>query len=457
MREPIKNFGWHVLTVVAGLTGAIGVVVAYLALSGVMFQGTSYPVRALLPTSSSLAVGARVTMAGVQVGRVQSVKAVGSGTLVGLELTDQRVEPIPADSRIMLRERTPIGENYVEIVAGHSRVNLPPNSLLPMGRASEYVDVDQLLSVLHGAAKLEARQIIDNSGAALTNRGTELNLVLGRASGVVVAAGHLFGILNHERGQTVDLVNQLGSVASAVAERSSAVTVAANSGLAALHAIASRDAALAATLDVLPSALTQVRVTSGTLAAASATATPVVTNLAAAVSQLRPAVAALAPAAATGRRVLATLGRASTPLTSTLGALERLSGPLPSATGQIHKAICQINPMIRYIAPYTKDVLAAIIGLDSSSNSYDAFGHLIRLTPILNANSIAGTLPSNVSQAMYTLLQSGLFIKGAGLSWNPYPKPGMIGQEQAHNSGNIFDAQALKASGYVYPHILADC
>jgi hypothetical protein len=121
----------------------------------------------------------------------------------------------------------------------------------------------------------------------------------------------------------------------------------------------------------------------------------------------------------------------------------------------VNQTLCQANPVIAYLKPYTSDVIAAIVGLGSASNSYDRFGHLIRLLPIISANSLVG-LPASVSSAAYTLIHAGLLAKVDGLSYQPYSPPGQVGRETAAGQ-NILGPSQVPATGYKYPHVLAAC
>jgi hypothetical protein len=134
-----------------------------------------------------------------------------------------------------------------------------------------------------------------------------------------------------------------------------------------------------------------------------------------------------------------------------------LAGPLAAALPELHKTICQLNPMIRYMKPYTDDIGQLLMGLGSASNGYDAVGHLIRITPIVNENSLVGA-PVAVTTAAHTLLRAGFLQKSQGLKREPYPAPGINGRATAGTgAGEPITAQGVKDSGYVFPHILADC
>ncbi|HYF24285.1 MAG TPA: MlaD family protein [Baekduia sp.] len=456
MRATVRHPRAHLATAVAGVLGAAAVLFGFLQLGGALFRGDVTTVRALVPTTSALAGGSKVTMAGAQVGRVRAVRRQGTGTLVEMEIGDDRVLPVPADSRVTLRQRTPVGENYVEITPGTSRRALAEDDVLPVGQADEYVDVDQVLSVLQGRARDDARVLLQATGGALDGRGAQLRTVLGEASQVVQEGGSLFGVLSEDRAQVARLVDRLGRVSAAVGDRSEAVRVTARRGLAALRAVGRRDRQLAATLRELPSTLRQVRGTSGLLRDTASTATPVVGGLAGAVDGLRGPVADLRPAAQQARNAVRELGGAAPVLRTVVQRLERLSGPLSEALPQLHGTICQLAPMVRYTAPYTDDAIATVIGLGSASNSYDAVGHLIRLTPIMGENSMAGA-PDEVTKAAHTLLRAGLLGKATPLTWHPFPEPGRIGKESAAGRPAISGPEALAKSGWRYPRVQADC
>jgi ABC-type transporter Mla subunit MlaD len=447
----------HIVTVIVAIFVAAGVVIALLAMADVFSTSSPYRVQALVPTSASLATGANVSMAGVQVGKVTGTERRGYATLIKMEISDKRVVPITTDTKVALRQRTPIGENYVEFTPGTAKTMLGEDDILPITATDENVDVDELLSILQGPAKKRAQQLIRGAGYGLDGHGQELNDVLGHASNIVRDGGKIFIGLDGVRDQTAGLVQRLGQVSAAIGERGEAIRVTADRGLAALGALASRDEQLRATLRVLPSTLRQVRDTAETLKATSATAAPVVANLAGAMRDLRPAIANLQPAAAVGRSTVRELGAASGPLTGTLRELERTSGPLGDAMPSLRKMLCEINPVVRYGARYTGDVTAGVTNLASAANAYDAIGHTIRLTPILGENSLSGTLPPAAQDAAYDLLHGGLFGIGTPLSYKPYPEPGRLGLDSAPASGGIQGPAELAASGYKYPRIEADC
>ncbi|WP_320671861.1 MlaD family protein [Patulibacter defluvii] len=455
MRGPIAGFRGHVVTALVATAIAVAFLLAFVGVGGGLPRTSQpYELRALVPTASSLTTGSRVTMAGVKVGTVTEVRRQGLGALVSMELTDERVTPVPEDSVVRMRARTAVGENYVSIDPGRSRTTLASGHVLPLRQAAEYVDVDQIASVLQGRTRAQARKIVRGLGYALDRRGERVNGLVAGASRALGTGSHVVETLAGERRQISRLIAQLGDLTAAVGDRGDAIRLLARQGRTAFTAVARRDDAVRRILDELPPTLDRVRRTTRTVADVADRATPVVENLTRAVTEVRPVVAALRPAAQEGRSILREVDTAAGPLTGTLAALERAAGPATKALPQVDQVLCQVNPMLRYAKPYTQDVISALVGLGSASNAYDAIGHTIRLVPVITDNTLVG-LPRDVSKFLYSAIHEGLLEKLLPLNWNPYPKPGEQGQP--YRGKGIHGPRELRESGFVYPRIHEDC
>jgi phospholipid/cholesterol/gamma-HCH transport system substrate-binding protein len=456
MHESRAHLRAHLLTVLATVALGAACLIGALVVSGNVPGKDSTRVQALTPTAASLAPGAQVVMAGVQVGRVADVELRDVGTVIDLDIEDQRVLPLPEDSTVAVRSRTAIGENYVAIARGRSDEPLSDDQPLTPSRDDEYVDVDQILSVLQGETQQRARDFMRSSGEALRGRGDALNRTLRGTTDFITSSAPVLTSLAEDRGHVAALVRRLGELADAVSERDAAVHSVVGDGVVTFRALASRDDAVRAALAELAPTLRDLRGTADALRGASLVATPVLRDAGAAVKALTPAVRRLRPTAQTGRQLVRSLDRAIGPLTTTLTRLRTTAPELSKTLPALRQVTCELNPMLRYLTPYTSDVLATVVGLGSAANSYDAIGHLIRLSPILGENSVAG-MPDAVQAATRTLAHAGLLSKVSPLSWNPYPEPGKTGTEAAGQGADYRDAEDLGRSGYKYPRITADC
>lgn len=443
----------------AAVAGAIACYVAFLLLNsgGIPTPGTRYDIKAVVPSAGAqLVSGARVTMAGVAVGHVKGVERRGVGTILELRLTDSAVVPIPATTRAQLRSRSPLGENYVSLIPGAKGEALPRGATIPLAQADDSIDVDEVLSMLRGRTRTHARQLIKGLGGAVDGQGDKLNTLVGSAAGTVQHGVQVVDVLHAQRRQVSRLVDQLGLVAARVGERDSDLRQVATAGTATFRAIAAQDGDVRDLAQVLPATLTQVRKTTGKLASTSAVAAPVIDDLAGTITAARPAARSLRPAATNLRQTVDALGAASRPLTQTLGALRKASGPAARTLPALRGTLCQINPVLRYAKPYAPDLLGIITGLGSASNAYDAIGHTIRLAVTINENSLVG-LPPDQALAANNLLHAGLLSKSSGATYVPFPGP-REGNRVAGDYPRVSGPGEVRAkTGYVYPHITADC
>lgn len=460
MSKGIAGFKGHLATMVL----FIGVCAAWVGFildqSGVLQPfGTKYTVTAIVPTSGLLVAGSRVTVAGVDVGKVKSIQradSLGLNARVKLTITDKRVTPLPDDSRVEVRTRSQVGENYVSVDVGHSHQTLADGGELGVEEANVTVPVDEILSIFRGRTRDNVRTLLQRFGGALSGRGTELNHTLAAFNRLTRSGGDLVAALDANRRQTGLIVDHFGRLMTDAGASGAAIDQLARRGVIAARAVADRDARLRATLRQLPSTLRSLRGASKTIGDVSDGSAPVLENLATAVRALEPAVSDFAPAAKAGLRLVQSITPAQGPLGRTLTQVARLGADAPSVYPGFQKTLCQVNPMLRYIGPYSKDVFTVVYGLGSTSNSYDATGHLIRLLPLVNESSLSGA-PPGVLKAEKTLLQSGAFLKSKSISYNAYMKPGLVGREVARSDGTPANAAAQTAAGYKYPRVKADC
>lgn len=420
-----RNFRSHVMVAGAILLAGAVWLVWQLGIAGGLPSGSGYRVHGVVPTAASLAANSRVTMAGAEVGRVEGVRLRGTTAIVELRVTDEDIGPLPADTRIAVRQHTPVGENYISLERGTSKTMLEDGGTLPVDQADEYVDLDQILSVLQGPTRTRARAMLQSTGGALRGRGRQLNATLKGTGELLEGAAGLSFDLQGQGQRIRRLIDQFGGLSRALGERGTAIKVLAQQGRVAMTTVAQRDEALRSTIRGLPATLEQVKTTSTDVATAMRRSGPVVAGLAAALTELQPAVRALRPAAQQGREVLRDLDAAAPPLRTLLGKLQAVSSPTGAAMPKVRKMFCELNPALDYIGRYHREIVGFMSAMGSAANHYDAVGHVIRITPLVTESALSG-LPSDVSNAVDVLTRAGLLQKTRGLGWDPFPKPGAV-------------------------------
>ncbi len=91
-----------------------------------LFGDRSYPVEARFGSVSGLKVGAVVEIAGVQIGKVSSIRLDGSDYEAKVELSIERGVALQEDSIASIRTAGIIGDRFVNISPGGSDVVIPP-------------------------------------------------------------------------------------------------------------------------------------------------------------------------------------------------------------------------------------------------------------------------------------------------------------------------------------------
>ena len=101
----------------------------------VPLQPEGYRVTASFPEATQLAQEADVRIAGVRVGRVKKKEADEATGLTEAEIEiDARYAPLPKDTNAILRQKTLLGETYVELAPGEGRAGTCPTAAGSAGR-----------------------------------------------------------------------------------------------------------------------------------------------------------------------------------------------------------------------------------------------------------------------------------------------------------------------------------
>ena len=113
-----------------------------------------YPVKAVFENVSGLVEGARVEMAGVEIGRVSRIALADGKALVEMRIYEG--VKIAEDAVAMVRTKGVLGDRYVEIHQGRSPKPLPPGGMI--AKTVSPVDLDQVLAEV-GPAIQDLRDI----------------------------------------------------------------------------------------------------------------------------------------------------------------------------------------------------------------------------------------------------------------------------------------------------------
>jgi ABC-type transporter Mla subunit MlaD len=181
--------GAGALTASPVLVGAVTVLVAIVAVflsynanTGLPFVPT-YDLKANLPNASQLVEGFEVRIGGARVGQISKIQAKqrddGSTYAQITMKLDKEIEPLPANSALLVRPRSALGLKYVELRPGRSEQGLESGATIPIEQARpEVVEIDDLFNMFDDKARVGSRNSLDGYGGGLAGRGADLNLAI---------------------------------------------------------------------------------------------------------------------------------------------------------------------------------------------------------------------------------------------------------------------------------------
>jgi ABC-type transporter Mla subunit MlaD len=167
----------------------IAVFLAYNANNGLPFVST-YDLKARVPDANALVKGNEVRIGGSRVGVVRAVEPVqlGNGEFaaeLSLQL-DKSAEPIPVDSTMIIRPKSPLGLKYLQINPGDSSEGLEAGETIPVTAARpEPVDIDDFFDIFDEQTRANVQRTQAGFGNALAGRGPQLNEAIGALRGLV--------------------------------------------------------------------------------------------------------------------------------------------------------------------------------------------------------------------------------------------------------------------------------
>ena len=282
----------------------------------VPFKPESYRFTADFPEAITLQKEADVRIGGVSVGKVKDIglapesechtnPTVCNTTRATIEI-DPQYAPISSDARAILRQKTLLGETYVELTTGSqvqpgqsSRTTSAQSGSIDVGQLSggdaphpipegghlaqtQVQDETQIDEIFQGFDKptREAFQSwMQNSALAVNGRGLDLNDAFGNLGPFASDASDVLGTLRSQEQSLRTLVHDTGDVFAALTAHDQALAGAVVGANRTFGALASQSRALSDTFKIFPTFENEGRLTLNRLKSFAEDARPVFHDL----------------------------------------------------------------------------------------------------------------------------------------------------------------------------------
>jgi phospholipid/cholesterol/gamma-HCH transport system substrate-binding protein len=422
----IENRGAKILAIALfALLCVATLAVLYKQAGGNIRLSTPYTIRTVVPTAFQLVPNGDVRRAGVKVGKVTDIKSRGDNGVVTIELDDETA-PVYRDAAVQIRTKTLVGENYLDIDPGTPRAGrIPDGGLLPLERASEAVQLDEILDSLDERTKAEVRRNLDGLGSGLDGRADELNRLFAAMRPTVADGGRVTRVLRAQKEPLAAVIDDTAKVMSAFAQRTEQVRTLARQAKVTAEAVRARDEQFGDAIRQLAPTLEQAKTSVAKLGSFSGRATPVMRDLRFAMGDLQPVATQLRPAARASRALFDEIPGLTDRLDPLLTQLRGFSKRLTPAVGPLDGFLRQVNPALTYFAPYEKEFGAFFGNVKAANARYDAVGALGRVMVMYDPSTIRQISPS-ARKALEAVMDAGLISPFYKTNTNAYPKPGTV-------------------------------
>jgi phospholipid/cholesterol/gamma-HCH transport system substrate-binding protein len=358
-----------------------------------------YRFKVAFPEATQLGVEADVRIAGVSVGKVRAKTtdpAHRNRTVATIEM-QSRYAPVARDTRAILRQKSLLGETYVELTPEHPKTagTVPEGGFLADGQVADTVQLDEILDSLDPQTRASFRGWQQELSRAVDGRGRDLNDALGNLPEFAQDGNDLLGLLDAQSESVRGLVRGTGEVFGALTQDEAQLrNLIVNAGQT-FDATARQQDALAESLRIFPTFLDESRLTFQRLESFSKDTDPLVQELRPAARDLTPTLRDLRAMAPDLRTALTNLDPLISASKTGMPALRDTLSNAKPLVGELQPFLEQLNPILQWLEYNqltTADFIsngAATLADTTDTVTNQEMGHYLRQFGPIGPESIA--------------------------------------------------------------------
>lgn len=442
--------------VILGVTALL--VGAFVALGAGGDSGGNYRVRALFDTAAFIVKGEDVKIAGVKVGKIESLSVTEDNkAAVVLNITEPGYQDFRKDATCLIRPQSLIGEQYVECVPTRPRgvgETKPPElaeiedgpgkgqRLLPTSQTRTTVAVDLIGNINRLPVRQRLSLVINELGVTLAGRGEDLNDVIRRAAPALEETDEVLELIAKQNRVLAKLAVDSDQIMRPLARERKSLTSFAKQSSTVAAATVERGEDFRRNFQKLPTFLRELTPTMQRLGQFSDATLPVATDLrlgARAINELfrqtgpfsRAATPALADLGDVGDEGIPALRR-SLPIVKDLRAFGREIVPVADDLEALLTSFRKNEGIERFMDTFYYTVQA--------TNGFDQFGHFLRAGLVVNSCSTYTVSPNPECLSKFTRSASASTAgAGDGTQYVAPDNPTMLNTAKVLNGAKAAD------------------
>jgi virulence factor Mce-like protein len=343
--------------------------------------------------ATQLAKEADVRISGVPVGKVKTIEPdKRTGRTQAVIEMDSRYAPVRSDAKAMLRQKTLLGETYVELTPGTKTAKpVPDGGQLATGNVAPTVELDEILRAFDPKTRQAFQTWMQSQAQGIDGYGRDINDALGNLGPFAEDTANLVDILNREHGAVTKLVSNSAVVFGALNSRGGQLRSLINSSNRVFATTAARDRELQQAFVALPTFEDESRVTLARLSQFAQSTNPLVTQLRPAARELSPTLQDLGGLAPDLKRLFIELNPLIDASKTGFPAAQRVLEDARPLVAQLDPASQQLVPLLDFVGLYKPELTAFFANIVAATQAVTpgTTVHYLRTTNPLNPENLA--------------------------------------------------------------------
>lgn len=368
------------------------------------FQPSGEIVRAQFADTAQLKINDKVRVAGIDVGRVESIDLDPGGRTATVEMLIQdEARPVYRDARAALRFRTLLGGSFaIDLDRGTPSAGDLGAKPIPASRTTSQVEVEDVVSTIQGDSKQGLRELLSETPEVLADpqqpaaalreletagpaAGTAISAVRGRGESdlrpLIASAARTVRALDTPVDDLKDVVQGAAATMATTARRATDLQAVIERGANVQPEAQATLAQLRGTLRTAEPVVDRLRAPARQVAATLRTLQPTVVEADELIERAEPLVDRLRPAVS----ALASTARRGTPL---LRDLE------PGIKRLVDTVLPELAERDKVTKLRTYEIIGpTIASLNSSASTFDREGHLFRFPALGGQRALSDEIP----------------------------------------------------------------
>src|SRR4051794_29507283 len=308
-----------------------------------------------------------VRISGVNVGRITKVDKTSAGGIDATIQIKHQYAPIPRNVKAILRQKTLLGEVYIELTPGEKAGGfIHDGGRIPTSHISPTVELDEIFRLFDAKTRASFQTWMQSQAVALAGRGPDINEAIGNVPGFVSSSNELLRTLNAQDDAVSSLVDNTGKVFGALSARDTQLQQLIDNGEQATQTFAERNQQLAETFKALPAFERESKQTVERLTKTALSANDAITIARPAARELGPTFQEVKAIGPDFKGLLASLDD----LTATKSgqpAFQRTTARFQRFFGTLPQPLNHLNPILQLLKEHRLDFMSFMINVTAAT------------------------------------------------------------------------------------------